>query len=77
MLIQTTAPSEIMAKSANGTLLQIGHKVSFTDEKGLTRIARIMWIYDNLDVALNHFYGAPKCFTRIPANTTYSVKQYC
>ena len=77
MLIQTTAPSEIMVKSANGTLLQIGHKVSFTDEQGLTRIARIMWIYDNLDVALNHFYGAANCFTRIPAITTHSVKQYC
>lgn len=73
--MQKTAPSEIMAISANGTLLQIGQKVSFTDEQGITRIARIMWIYDNLDVALNHFYGAHKCFTRIPADKVFSIPQ--
>jgi hypothetical protein len=73
--MQKTAPSEIMAISANGTLLQIGRKVSFTDEQGITRIARIMWIYDNKDIALNHFYGNFNLFTRIPADTVFSIPQ--
>ena len=62
-----------MPKQTITAALEIGKRVKWTDEKGITRINRIMYFYENGTAALNHFSGYANLWAIVPVHSLTPV----